>query len=246
MSDTAIAETPAKKKIVRRKSALPKEDIVSVLSPASKDITLISHTFTDLQNKINQTQEDFENLLKEIVNLKEAWTKEQKDYETKISERDQQEAITRQRENETYKYETVLARQKDQDAFQMKKTQWERELAEKKEELAAEKEELYALRKQVAGFEAEKEKTVKEASLQLQKTLTEKFEIERKMREQEVRAEKEILNLKINNLSLENTKQAKEIENLKRALEEATKQVKDIAVKVIEGRTPAIPSASSQ
>ena len=44
----------------------------------------------------------------------------------------------------------------------------------------------------------------------------------------------EILNLKIANLTVENTRQVKEIENTKRSLESASQQLKDIAVKVIE------------
>jgi hypothetical protein len=69
--------------------------------------------------------------------------------------------------------------------------------------------------------------------------LTEKFETERKMREREIKAEKEILNLKLESLAAENSKQATEIVNLQKTLNTATTQVKDIAVKVIEAGGPS-------
>mgnify|MGYP001568907884 CR=1 FL=1 len=48
------------------------------------------------------------------------------------------------------------------------------------------------------------------------------------------KAEKEILALKIESLTANNERQVKEIESLKRAMEEARRQIKEIAVKVIE------------
>lgn len=74
----------------------------------------------------------------------------------------------------------------------------------------------------------------KEAESILEKILTEKFSNEKVLREQEIKAEKELLNLKITNLTAENARQTKEIESLKNALDEATKQIKEVAVKVIE------------
>lgn len=100
------------------------------------------------------------------------------------------------------------------------------------------------LRKAVAGFEAEKNKVVKEACVTLEKQLSEKFATEQKLRVQEANAEKEILSLKIETLTAESTKQAKEIDFLKRALSEATQQVKDIAVKVIESSNISIKASS--
>ncbi len=89
----------------------------------------------------------------------------------------------------------------------------------------------------VDGFEMGKGEAVNQAQEILQKELTFKFETERKSREQEIKAEKDILNLKITNLTSENNRLNSEIESLKKALEEATRQVKEIAVKVIESGT---------
>ena len=123
---------------------------------------------------------------------------------------------------------------------------WEKELVEQKDNIEAERQELVKLRKLVEDFEEQKEKAVKEANSLLQKDLTNNFEIEKKLRDQEIKSEKEILNLRINNLSSENTRLINEISILKKALEEATKQVKDIAVKVIESSSSSKTLQSSE
>lgn len=86
----------------------------------------------------------------------------------------------------------------------------------------------------MSGFEIEKEKAVKQACSVLQKELSEDYATERKLREHELKGEKEILVLKIVTLTQENTRQSQEIALLKKSLEEATRQLKDVAVKVIE------------
>lgn len=142
--------------------------------------------------------------------------------------------MERKREQETYQYNITLARKRAEDEFQDKKLAWEKDLAQKKEELENQKRELEELRKLSAGFNEQQEKAVKEAEELLGKQLTEKVNQETVLREQQIKAEKEILGLKIANLETENYRLNKEIEILKRSLEEATRQVKEIAVKVIE------------
>lgn len=57
--------------------------------------------------------------------------------------------------------------------------------------------ELEQLRKLSEGFDKEEEQAVKEAEELLEKQLTEKFNQEKTLREQEIKAEKEVLGLKI-------------------------------------------------
>lgn len=98
----------------------------------------------------------------------------------------------------------------------------------------------------MAGYEAEKNQAVKEAQNAAGQQLTGRFETERKLREQEVKSDKEILNLRIANLTAENSRQKTEIDSLKKALDEATRQVKEIAVKVIESRSNTAKPLSSE
>lgn len=237
MSDLA---TPTVKRITRRKAAVATETpqpvtVSESLVPSSpKARKAVDDTFSAIVDQINEAMASFTALQKDIAETKDAWAKEQRDHQAHVLERDQQEEITRKRERETYDYETAKKRKQDEDEFLERKAKWERELAARKEELEQEKRELLELRKQVAGLEAEKEKAVKEAITALQKQLQETFATERKLTAQETKAEKEILVLKITNLTAENTRQANEIAAFKQALEDATTQLKDVAVKVIE------------
>ena len=232
MSDTV---TPVKKTTRARKTAVFSEE-ASIAKPATltKTLKIYEQAFSDLLNAIRTSQEEFATLQKNIGEMRESWNKEQKDHITAIQEGNQQEEIARKREKETYNYEIGLARKKSEDEFAEKKSKWEKELQERKDEIAKEKQELEMLRKQVGGFETEKEKAVREASAALQKQLESEFAVERKLREQEVKSEKELLAFKITNLAQENSRQANEVAALKTSLEEATRQLKDVAVKVIE------------
>lgn len=232
MADTA---TTVKKTARSRKTAPSSEQEAFLKSMSSvKTLKVYEQAFLDLLNAVRASQEGFAALQKEIDDVRESWKKEQKDRELVLIEKAQQEEIARKRESETYVYETNRARKEQEDEFAEKKAKWERELDLQKDEIAKERQELEMLRKQAAGFEEEKEKTVKDASFKVQKELTEQFAIERKLREQEVKSEQEILALKIANLTSENTRLANETAMLKKSLEEATQQLKDVAVKVIE------------
>ena len=145
-----------------------------------------------------------------------------------------QEEVERKREQETYQYETSLVRKRAEDEFNDKKLAWEKDLSQRKQELENQKRELEELKKLTDSFDSQKQQAVREAQVEIEKELKDSFENENKLREQEIKAEKAVLDLKISNLESENTRQSKEIEVLKRAFDEATKQVKEIAVKVIE------------
>ena len=242
MSDTI---TTAVKRTTRRKTATSVGDSSVSATPSTsvKSLSSIISSFNDLFEKIIRAKTEFEKLEKEITEIREVWAKEQANHQQQMMEKREQEETARKREQETYNYEVALGRRKTEDEFAERKAKWEKELAEKREEIEGDKKELELLRKQVACFEEEKEKLVKEACNLLQRDLTNRFETERKLREQEIKAEKEILSLKIESLSSENMRQVKEIEALKKALDEATRQVKDIAVKVIEASNPP-PKAS--
>ena len=235
MSPAAIGTV--KKTTRARKTAVSSVEATPVAKPVSSSVKNLKNyedAFTDLLHSINNAKEEFTTLQKEIDEVRESWSKEQKNHELAIVERNQQEEVSRKRDNETYNYETELFRKKAEDEFSEKKAKWEKELENRKGEIAKEKEELEFLRNQVDGFEEEKEKAVKDASLKLQRELMERFTAEKKLREQEVKAEQELLALKITNLTSESSRQANEIALLKKSLEQATAQLKDVAVKVIE------------
>lgn len=233
MSEAGI--TPIKRTTRARKTAsasVPVSDGQAATSP--KTLKAKEDVFLDFLQKVNELKEEFVNLQKEITETKEAWHKEQKDHEVLLKERDQQEEVEIKREKEAYEYEVAKKRRQEEDVFLEKKTKWEKELQERKNEIETDKKELEELRKQVTAFEDQKEKAVKEATALLQKQLQETFANERKLREQEVKSERELLMLRIENLAKENTRQSQEIELLKKSLDTAARELKEVAVKVIE------------
>ncbi len=206
----------------------------SVSDPLVTPQALLSQSFDDLMTKVVQSKQEYDIVQRQISETKEGWAREQKQHEVEISQQKAQEELERKREQETYDYSTSLSRKRAEDEFQDKKLSWEKELIQKKEELQSQKQELESLRKLVDGFENQKDQAVKEAESSVEKRLIEQFEAEIRFKEQEFKSEKEVSGLKISNLEEENSRLTKEMEILKRSLDEATRQVKEIAVKVIE------------
>lgn len=231
MTETNVPRTRTTR---TRKTTSPERVLPETPSSASPSLKLISEIFLALLEKINKAREEFETLEKEIARTKEEWEKEKRHYEKEKAELKAEEELARKRDEQTYEYETALVRKRAEDEFSDKKAKWEKELTARKEEIEKDKRELEALRKEAAAFENEKGKAVKEACDLLEKDITGKFDTERRLREQGFKAEREISSLRIETLTKENVKQANEIETLRKALEEATRQIKEIAVKVIE------------
>lgn len=248
MSDTI--EIPVKKtrsassgQATRRKTAVSTSASAptALSSILEKQLKTQEEAFLDLIAAISNAKDEFIALQKQITETREVWEKERKRHEEEVREQIQQEEVERRREKESYEYETQRARKQIEDEFSEKRVKWEKELASKKEELEQDKKELEELRKHVAGFEGEMQKAVKDACSALEEELTDEFSTKEKMREQEFKAEKEILALRITNLTSENARQTQEIASLKSSLEEATRQLKDVAVKVIESSSPKQP-----
>lgn len=232
-------ETVVPKKIVRLRKTANASDALNIpavsANPASSPLSQTNlNTFLSILGQITQNQQEFEKLLKEIEETRRNWEKEKQQHSQETEQNLKQEEILRKREQEEYEYETKKQRKISEDEFSNKKNVWDKELTEQKDKIADERKELESLRKIVDGFEAEKEKAIKEAQEVLRLQLNNQFETDKKLREQEFKAERDILNLKLSNLTVENSRQAKEIEELKKALDESTKEVKEIAVKVIE------------
>lgn len=232
-------ETVIPKKIVRARKTTTASDTLNTpavsANPTSSPLSQTNlNTFLSIIGQITQNQQEFEKLLKEIEETRKNWEKEKQQHSQETEQNLKQEEILRKREQEEYEYETKKQRKIAEDEFADKKTSWEKGLQEQKDKIAEERKELESLRKIVDGFEAEKEKAIKETGEILRSQLNNQYETDKKLREQEIKAEKDLLNLRLNNLTAENARQAKEIEELKKTLDQSTKEVKEIAVKVIE------------
>lgn len=232
MTDTTSAapKTTRTKRVTKAKPAAPFQTQPSdPIEPTS-----ISQTINELTVEFKKIQTEFENLQKEITDTKEKWIKEQKDHESEMVQRNLQEEQNRKIQQEIYEYELSRNHKKAEDDFNDQKDKWQKELFSKREEIERDKMELAELRKAVENFDYQISEAVKASQAMLQKELTEKFETEKKLKLQESNSEKAILSLRVENLVDQNSKQTAEIQLLKKALDDASRQLKEIAVRVID------------
>ena len=193
--------------------------------------------------EINEKRTSFE---LEMSEKKQQWIKEQKERETAIKEQEEQLNKTRKREEEEYSYNLKLIRKKDQDIYSTKKETQEKELAEKKaavekdlnereEKITNSEKELAELRNKVETFPSELAKAVEIAEKNLESKMQVQFNYEKQLTRKDMEAEIRLLKQTIT--SYEN--KINELQALNQQLthrsDNANVQVKDIAMKAIEG-----------
>jgi colicin import membrane protein len=205
---------------------------------------------TSLDNMLQDYHSEKEKLESEISASRAAWVeeeltraREQKDIEDNLKKQ-------RQREIEEYEYKKALERKKAQDKYDeeirllekkdkerqenLEKTWQQREAALKEREV-----EWAQLKKEVDDFPARLKKEVDAAETVALKNAEQKFEQQMTLLKKDSDAEKRIAELQIQSLKDAVNRQAAEITKLQAQIEEAKKQVQDIAVKAIEGASGA-------
>ena len=205
--------------------------------------TAIDHLVLDYQSQ-KQTLEA------EISAQREAWSaeelqraREQKEYEENLKKQ-------RQREVEDYEYKKVLERKKAQDKYEEETRVLEKKNKEKQEELEKswkqretalrEREEEGArLRKEVDEFPARLKMEVDATVSNAVKSVELRFDQERILLKKESESERRLAALQIQALQDQLARQSAEIEKQRVQVEEAKRQVQDIAIKTIEGASGA-------
>lgn len=144
--------------------------------------------------------------------------------------------MIRKRDEEEYQYQLSLKHREQEDEINNQRQLREEALEQEEEALRQRKAEIGQMEKEIANLPQTMEKTVKEAEEKVSKELHEKHTLEMERFELDKNNEQNINRLKINNLETNAKAQILEIENLKRQLAEANRQLKDIAVSVITSR----------
>lgn len=174
---------------------------------------------------------------------KDSRAQEQKEFEENLKKQ-------RQREKEEFEYQKISERKKDQDACEEALRLQERKNKEKQETLdknwqareaalKAGEEELNRLRNEAAGFPERLKKEAEKAVADAVKALELRHQQETMVLQKDSEAEKRFGELKVKSLEDALARQSKEIETLGARLDEAKKQVQEIAVKAIEGASGA-------
>ncbi len=192
-----------------------------------------------LRRMIEVQKQEEEKFGAEIAERRAAWEEEQKRYEGQLKKE-------RSREEEEYAYQKNLRVRREKDAFAEEKRVWEQDMQVKKQLHAQQVAELEELRKRAAQFPVELDKAVKSAVAQAVAQEKKDAQIRQNFAKQEWDSRQQLSALKVSSLEQTVKAQASEIEELKRQLEKATGQVKDIAVKVIEGAKRESDSPASK
>jgi hypothetical protein len=203
-----------------------------------------------LDNMLQDYHSKKEELESEIASQRAAWEEEeisraqnQKDFEDNLKKQ-------RQREMEEYEYKKALERKKAQDKYDEEIRLLEKKDKEKQENLEKswqqretvlkEREAEWAqLKKEVEDFPIRLKKEVDAAVAAALKGAEQRYEQQMTLLKKDGDAEKRIAELQIQALKDAGVRQAAEIAKLQTQIEEAKKQVQEIAVKAIEGASGA-------
>ncbi len=205
---------------------------------------------TAIDHLIQDYESQKQKLEAEISAQREAWSaeelqraREEKEYEDNLKKQ-------RQREVEDYEYKKALERKKAQDKYEEEMRLLEKKNKEKQEELEKswkqretalrEKEEEWTrLRKEIDEFPVRLKTEVDLAVSNAVKSAEQKFEQERILLKKDGESERRLGELQIKALQDTVARQSAEIEKFQVQVEEAKRQVQDIAVKAIEGASGA-------
>lgn len=205
---------------------------------------------TALDQLIEEYQMKKDQLEEEISNQQEQWEaeKEQKEAETE----EETEALTksRKREAEEYEYKKALERKKSQDKYdeelrirekqnKEKQEALEKSWQQREETIKSQEVEFANLRKTVDSYPAQLQKEIEKAVNEAIRLTEQKLAHEIELLKRDNDSEKRIAELRIKTLEESLMRQLTQTSSMQEQVEEAKKQVQDIAVKAIEGASGA-------
>lgn len=205
--------------------------------------TATDYLIEEYDIKKKQLNEEIETVRKHWEEEQEVREREQKEYDDSLKknrarekeEFEYQKGSERKKEHDKYEEEQhVLGRKnkEKQEALEKSWTQREAVLKEKEEELAR-------LKTEVTQFPERLKKDMDKVIAETTRTLESKHKQDMLLFQKEIETEKRLAELKNKPLEEAVSRQFAQIEALQARLEEAKKQVQDIAVKAIEGASGA-------
>lgn len=201
---------------------------------------------TSLDQMVQDYERERERLEEEIQTRRSEWEQEARAAERERKEAEEALKKQRQRENDDYEYRKQLERKKAQDKYdeemrlrekqnEERQEELERDWAQREAALKEKEEELARLRREVEEIPkrlaAERESALAEATRQAAAGYEQQILVLQK----DAQAERKVAELQVKTLEETLKRQAEHILSLEKALEEAKRQVQEIALKAIEG-----------
>lgn len=168
---------------------------------------------------------------------KSALETEYQDLESELEKQIEAKKEAWKREQEEYQYELQMRRRKEEAAYEEKKMIREKAIHDRETKLMAQEKELEELRKLKELFDERIAEEVEEARSKAMDEVVKEEIMKARIIAEKVAAEKRIADMSIESLKQKITEQGQDITRLKQQLEAANSGVKDIALKVIEGNS---------
>ncbi len=238
--------------IVKTKFSLEKQNFDNI----QQAIVIEKNNLDDLY-KIKAEAESLEALIitnkqaKEKLELDLKNLKEKTENEIALAKESWAETLSKsklekQREEEEFLYKQKIARRNDEDGYLQSKTKLEQELIDKKEqfekevtirenELKTREDELVELRNQQKNYEQNLVTAIAKTEKEVSERLKTEYEFKQKLDNKELEVQLKLYKQEIELLKAKSTEQQLIINELNEKSTKASDQVKDIALKAIEG-----------
>lgn len=205
---------------------------------------------TALDHLVEEHRLQREKLEAEIAGQRAAWTEENQAQLREQKEGEEALKKQRQRENDEYEYKKGLERKKVQDKYEEEIRLQEKRNREKQEtlekswldreaSLKGKEDELARYKQEVEQFPARLKEERERAQAEASAVTRQSFEQQIVLLQKDSEAEKKVADLRIQSLEQVVAGQAQQIELLSKQLDEAKRQVQEIALKAIEGASGA-------
>jgi colicin import membrane protein len=205
---------------------------------------------TALDQLVQDYARQKEQLETEIAAQRAAWEEETRQTERERKEQEENLKKQRQRETEEYEYRKALERKKAQDKYdeevklaektnREKQETLEKGWREREAALKASEEELQRLRKEAEEFPLRLRQESERAAAEAARAAQQRFDQQIVLLSKDSEAEKRLAELRIKALEESLARQSSQSAALEKQLEEAKRQVQEIAVKAIEGASGA-------
>lgn len=210
-------------------------------------IDVAATSLDQLLEEYGQKKREFD---EQAAQARAAWNSEESRRELQQKEYEENLKKQRQREKEEHEYQKAVERKKEQDEWDETQRLQERKNKEKQEALEKtwqaretalkeREDELNRLRKDVAEFPEKSRLEIQKAVAEAVKAAEAGHAQELVVLKKDAETEKRLSELKVRTLEETAARQSSQIEGLGQQLEEAKKQVQDIAIKAIEGASGA-------
>ena len=195
--------------------------------------------------KIKTESESLDALIITNKQAKEALKLELENTKKSLLEEIDETKLKWKREQEAYEYTTMIVRRNEEDEYKQKKaTQekdmieqkiaFEREMEERERVVSEQEDEFKRLKKEAEQFESRLQQSIETTEKSITDRLTKEFEYKQKLEVKDLEAELKLKQQAIQSLAEKVKEQQTTIEALTSRTDNASLQVKDIALKAIE------------